>query len=122
MSSTDSTDGFVEVCLLEDLTEGKPLRREVAGIQLALVKLPDGVYAIHDVCPHAGASLAYGDLDGEVLACPKHGACFDVRTGRVLTLPSVRGVISFQTRIADGKVFASVHQINEVTPELLSLP
>lgn len=53
---------------------------QVGGV---LVCRLDGVLcAVQAACPHRGAPLAEGTLDGAILTCPWHGASFDVRTGR----------------------------------------
>lgn len=48
---------------------------------IAVFRVRDRMWAIRDECPHAGASLADGDLDGTVITCPRHGSQFDVTTG-----------------------------------------
>jgi 3-phenylpropionate/trans-cinnamate dioxygenase ferredoxin subunit len=47
-------------------------------------------YAIDDVCTHDGGPLGEGELDGYSIACPRHGAKFDVRTGAALTMPATK--------------------------------
>jgi 3-phenylpropionate/trans-cinnamate dioxygenase ferredoxin component len=47
-------------------------------------------YAIDDVCTHDGGPLGEGTLDGFAIACPRHGAKFDVRDGRALTMPATK--------------------------------
>jgi 3-phenylpropionate/trans-cinnamate dioxygenase ferredoxin subunit len=46
---------------------------------------------IEDACPHMGARLAKGHLDGSRLWCPKHGFCFDLDSGRRLSPPVTGG-------------------------------
>lgn len=49
----------------------------------------DGTWcAVTDRCPHAGAPLSPGELDGAVLTCPAHGSQFDVRSGERLRGPA----------------------------------
>ena len=47
-------------------------------------------YAIDDVCTHDGGPLGEGELEGFTIACPRHGAKFDIRDGRALTMPATR--------------------------------
>ena len=49
--------------------------------RIALFRIGDCVHAIADSCPHSGASLANGRLEGVYVRCPAHGLQFDVRTG-----------------------------------------
>ncbi len=55
---------------------------------IAVFSIGGALCAIRDVCPHAGASLADGELEGTVVTCPLHGSRFDVRTGRRLRGPA----------------------------------
>jgi nitrite reductase/ring-hydroxylating ferredoxin subunit len=48
---------------------------------IALFNIDDVIYAIDDSCPHGGASLAGGKLDGRTVQCPAHGLRFRIDTG-----------------------------------------
>src|SRR5262245_60788665 len=63
---------------------------EIAGEKIALFNFNGEYYAIGDMCPHRGASLAEGFLDGGTVFCPLH--CFDVnlKTGEWSIVPSLR--------------------------------
>ncbi|MHB8449611.1 MAG: Rieske (2Fe-2S) protein [Mycobacteriales bacterium] len=55
---------------------------------VALFRVDGRLSVIADCCPHAGAELAHGDLDGAVLTCPRHGSQFHVGTGERLRGPA----------------------------------
>jgi 3-phenylpropionate/trans-cinnamate dioxygenase ferredoxin subunit len=75
---------------------------------VALFRVPDGVHAIADECSHAEASLSEGEVfDGEV-ECPRHGALFDITSGRALTLPATKPVAVHATEVRDGNVFIQI--------------
>lgn len=78
------------------------------GIQIALFRLEDGIYAINDVCSHERASLAEGVVEGGQVECPQHGARFDIKTGKNLSFPAVTPVDSYPVKIEDGYVFVQV--------------
>ena len=61
-----------------------------------------GIYAIDDMCSHDRGPLDQGKLIGHRIECPRHGAQFDVTNGKVLSLPAVRPIRSYPTRL-DGK-------------------
>ena len=64
------------------------LREVSAGASsLLLVRLGEAIHAVDPYCPHAGGVLAEGTLEGPRLACPVHGAVFDLRDGKVLEDP-----------------------------------
>jgi phenylpropionate dioxygenase-like ring-hydroxylating dioxygenase large terminal subunit len=50
-------------------------------------------------CPHRGASLEYGDIEGGGLRCPYHGWLFDVR-GRCLEMPAEPPNSKFAEKVA----------------------
>lgn len=56
-------------------------RVSLPGLELALFLIDGEVHAIEDACPHAGASLCRGPLNGLRVQCPAHGLRFDLRTG-----------------------------------------
>ena len=75
------------------------------GIDIAVFRLADGYYAIDDECSHAEASLSEGDIVNRCeIACPLHGARFDIRSGENLSLPAVVPVATYETRVENGMV------------------
>ena len=121
MTLITTAPAYQPVCAESDLALGKAKRIIVETIPVAVFRLEDGFYAIEDTCSHQGASLAFGDLEGSVVACPRHGARFNVRTGATMSLPAVGGVRSYPVKIEDGQVFVGIRPISESIPELLRL-
>lgn len=54
---------------------------DAPGGSIAILRIGERLCAIRDECPHAGASLADGVLEGSIITCPRHGSQFDVTTG-----------------------------------------
>ena len=79
---------FVTVATLSDVPEGTLKLVQVGDEEIALANVAGTVYAISDVCPHRQASLSEGELEGELLMCPRHGSMFDVKTGEVSGPPA----------------------------------
>jgi 3-phenylpropionate/trans-cinnamate dioxygenase ferredoxin component len=84
----------------EEVQPGTAHMVEVGGYALAICNTGDGVYTIDNKCTHDNGPLGQGKLDGKAIECPRHGARFDVTTGRVLALPAVRPVKSYPTRVS----------------------
>jgi 3-phenylpropionate/trans-cinnamate dioxygenase ferredoxin component len=61
----------------------------VDGSAVVLFNVDGVVHAIDDSCPHKGASLLNGRLDGHVLQCPAHGLRFDIVSGCVVGAPGI---------------------------------
>ncbi len=80
----------------------------VEGHALAICNTGNGVFIIDNKCTHDGGPLGEGKLDGAVIICPRHGARFDVKTGRVLALPAVRSIKSWPTRITNDDIEVEV--------------
>ncbi len=71
---------------------------------LLLVHLAEGFYAIDDSCPHQGASLSGGKLQGRSIQCAAHGLRFDLASGCMLNAPQVR-VASYPVEVQGDQVF-----------------
>ncbi|GJM10745.1 MAG: Rieske family ferredoxin [Lysobacteraceae bacterium] len=66
----------------------------------------EGEYlAIEDVCTHDGAELTGGEVRGCVIECPRHGACFDLRTGEAMTPPAYEATRTYPVKVDDGRIF-----------------
>jgi 3-phenylpropionate/trans-cinnamate dioxygenase ferredoxin subunit len=99
-----TSTGFVELARSDDVAPGQVRVYEVQGRSIALCNVDGAFYAIDDVCTHDGGPLDQGEIDGHQIECPRHGARFDVRNGRALTLPAVRPVRSYPVQVEDGVV------------------
>jgi 3-phenylpropionate/trans-cinnamate dioxygenase ferredoxin subunit len=75
--------------------------------RLAVCNVDGEFYAIEDVCTHDGGSLDQGELEGEEIECPRHGARFDVRTGRATLMPAVMPVQTHAVRVDGNDLFVS---------------
>ncbi|MGY2067022.1 Rieske 2Fe-2S domain-containing protein [Blastococcus sp. SYSU DS0619] len=87
--------------------DGEMIVVEHEGSVVAVAMLAGELRAFDDTCPHAGCSLAEGELDGQNVICPCHQATFDVRTGDVVEGPAPSGVAVWSVAVADGAVVVS---------------
>jgi glycine/D-amino acid oxidase-like deaminating enzyme/nitrite reductase/ring-hydroxylating ferredoxin subunit len=95
---------FVRACAESELELGKPKRFVLNGRTVLVVKLADGIFAIDNVCGHAGGPLDQGPFSQYVVECPWHGSKFDVRTGAVVNGPATRPQRTYATRVEGGNV------------------
>jgi 3-phenylpropionate/trans-cinnamate dioxygenase ferredoxin subunit len=86
---------FKKVATQSDLAPGQKMLVEYAGEPVGLFNIDGEYFAIEDICTHDGGPLVEGDLHGDVIVCPRHGARFDVKTGQVRTLPAYRPVPTY---------------------------
>lgn len=87
------------IAKVSDTPPGTISVHEVGDLRIALCNVNGRFYAIDDVCTHDGGPLDQGELDGELVECPRHGARFDVTTGRPMTLPAVRPVKTYPVTV-----------------------
>ncbi len=72
---------YIPVGKLNDIPFKSGLVVEIGKFEIALFRLNDTVYATSNVCPHQGAGLADGELEGEEIYCPWHRWCFNIKDG-----------------------------------------
>jgi nitrite reductase/ring-hydroxylating ferredoxin subunit len=90
---------FFKVGAATEIQPKKCKRVEVHGKKIALCPVDGKILAIDDACAHMGGSLSEGDIDGDQIECPRHGARFKISTGEMLRGPGSRGVHTYQVRI-----------------------
>ena len=95
MADTD----FVKVAEVGEISPGDMKPVKVGNEEILLVNVDGNIHACDDVCTHSYASLSEGDLDGEEVQCPLHGAIFNVTSGEVITPPAVESLRLFEVRI-----------------------
>jgi 3-phenylpropionate/trans-cinnamate dioxygenase ferredoxin component len=81
---------------------------QVANREILLVRRGESVWAVAGRCSHEDARLAEGYLEGDAVECPRHGARFDLQTGRQQTLPATRPIATYPVRLAEGAVWIGV--------------
>jgi 3-phenylpropionate/trans-cinnamate dioxygenase ferredoxin subunit len=98
----------VLVASLDALPDGAGYLVEAGGRRLALFRRGTEVFALGDRCSHAEASLAEGDVYGDTVECPRHGATFDLRTGAALSLPATHPVPVYPAEVEGNEVFVDL--------------
>ncbi len=96
---------FVSVAKVADLADPGKTVVEIDDQLVALFHVGGTFYAINDVCTHDGGPLAEGELDGCDIICPRHGARFDIRDGRAVTMPATSPTTSHEVKVEGGEVF-----------------
>jgi len=95
---------FLEVARLDELPEGERLFIEVDEQTIVVFNISGEIFAIADLCSHDDGPLGDGDVDGFEIACPRHGARFDLRTGKVLSLPAIVDIPAYPVKLVDGVI------------------
>lgn len=90
---------YVTVAKAADIASGERIVVEVKDRFIAIFNVGGTYYAIEDVCTHDDGPLAEGDLHEFEIECPRHGARFDIRTGKALSMPATQDVERFEVRV-----------------------
>lgn len=98
----------IDVCAVDELAEGEHVVVDIGGgIEVAVYLVDGEYYAIEDVCTHDNGPLAEGELEGHQVVCPRHGAKFDLRTGKATALPAYMPIETYPVRAESGRVLLS---------------
>ena len=97
---------FVPVAKVADLTDPGKMLVEVNDRLVVLFRIGGNYYALDDVCTHDGGPLSEGSLDTKActIACPRHGAKFDIKNGAALTMPATQATQSHEVKIIGDQI------------------
>lgn len=96
---------FIRVAAADAIADPGKSVFEVNG-ELVVVFHVDGQFScLDDVCTHDDGPLGEGQLEGCTIACPRHGAKFDIRTGAALSMPATRATVCHEVKVEDGAIW-----------------
>jgi 3-phenylpropionate/trans-cinnamate dioxygenase ferredoxin component len=95
---------YIAVGGVEELPEGERFFLEIDGDPIVVFNVAGGLFAIADLCSHDSGPLGEGELDDHAVVCPRHGARFDIRTGKVLTMPAIIDIPAYPVRVREGQI------------------
>jgi 3-phenylpropionate/trans-cinnamate dioxygenase ferredoxin subunit len=100
----------LEVAPLEELPPGEMKLVDANGFRVGVYNCGGELCAIEDRCSHDDGPVALGQWDEEEceVVCPRHGARFDLATGKALSLPAYLPIRTFPVRVDDGIVKVDV--------------
>jgi 3-phenylpropionate/trans-cinnamate dioxygenase ferredoxin subunit len=102
---------WVTVAKINEIAPKRAAVYTVGDHEVAVCNVNGEFFAIDDLCTHDGGALDQGELEGEEIECPRHGARFDVRTGRATQLPAFEPVETHEVRVEGDDVRVGVeHQ------------
>jgi 3-phenylpropionate/trans-cinnamate dioxygenase ferredoxin subunit len=96
---------FVEVARVADVPPGTRFFYDFAEDRVIVFNVDGEFYCVADLCSHDDGPLEDGDLIGYKVYCPRHGACFDIRTGSAQCLPATSPIPSYEVKVEDGRIF-----------------
>jgi 3-phenylpropionate/trans-cinnamate dioxygenase ferredoxin subunit len=96
---------WIDAAAADSLADGQAISIAAGRRTIAVVRSSGAYYAIEDICTHDGAPLTGGEIEGDEIICPRHGARFCLRTGEALTPPAYEPVRVFATKIENGRLW-----------------
>ena len=100
---------WTKVAEVSDVPPGRTKDVAVGSAHVLLCNAGGTLYAVGDVCTHDNGPLGQGALEGFAVECPRHGARFDVRTGKALCLPAMLPVPTYAVKIEGTSIFVTSH-------------
>lgn len=95
---------FQAVSKVADFPANGRLSTIVDDRAVLVIRVADQFYAIEDVCTHDGQPLTDGPINGCEITCPRHGARFDVVTGKALCMPATSPVPRFAIKVEQDQI------------------
>jgi 3-phenylpropionate/trans-cinnamate dioxygenase ferredoxin component len=95
---------FIPIASVDELPVGERIFVLIGDLSIVVFNIAGEYFAIADLCSHDDGPLGEGDLDGYEINCPRHGARFDVRTGKVLSLPAIVDIPAYPVKVQDGEI------------------
>jgi 3-phenylpropionate/trans-cinnamate dioxygenase ferredoxin component len=98
---------FVSVATTSEIPDPGKMLVEVGERLVVLIHAAGHYYALDDICTHDGGPLSDGPLDVAecAIACPRHGAKFDIRTGAALTMPATKPTAAHEVKVEGSQIF-----------------
>lgn len=95
---------FYDIGGVDELPNGERLFLDIGDKPIVVFNIAGYFYAIGDMCTHDSGPLGDGDIDGFEIACPRHGARFDIRNGSVLTPPATSDTPAYPVRVVGDRL------------------
>ncbi len=102
---------FVSVAKTDEVADPGSMLVEVDERLVVLVHAADHWYALDDVCTHDGGPLSDGPIDPEdkSIACPRHGAKFNLESGAAMTMPATKATVSHEVKVDGDQVLVRLN-------------
>ena len=104
----ESKAEFFDIAPVSELPNGERLFVDLGDRPIVIFNIAGELFAIGDVCTHDDGPLGDGMLEEFNIVCPRHGAEFDVRTGKVMQMPAVVDIPAYPVKVVDGMIRVGV--------------
>jgi 3-phenylpropionate/trans-cinnamate dioxygenase ferredoxin subunit len=95
---------YIKILPADQLPQGERIFIEVEGRSIVIFNLAGKLFAIGDICSHDNGPVGDGEIEETEIICPRHGARFDIRTGKATCLPAVVDIPAYPVRVVEGMI------------------
>jgi len=99
---------YMEIAPASELPNGERLFVDIGDRPIVIFNIAGQLYAIGDICSHDDGPLGDGDVEDHNIVCPRHGAEFDIRTGKVESMPAVVDIPAYPVQVRDGTIYLGI--------------
>ena len=104
-STQNNMSQFFDVCKVSDIPMGEARMFEVNEVMIGVFHQAGQFFAMDNACPHAGASLSHGIIEGDVVRCRIHHWRFCIRNGTYLDEKKPKfNIRTYQVRVLDERI------------------
>jgi 3-phenylpropionate/trans-cinnamate dioxygenase ferredoxin subunit len=102
---------YIEIAPVDQLLPGERLFVTVGGKSIVLFNLAGKLFAISDVCSHDNGPVGDGEIEDFDIICPRHGARFDLLTGKATSLPALVDIPAYPLRVLEGMIQIGLNKL-----------
>ena len=104
--ASNSSNGFVDVCAVDDIPEKRAKIAVIAGDRVAVFKYDGKISAVSNACQHQNGPLGEGRIIDGFITCPWHGYQYCPHNGQS-PAPFTERIPTFNVKIENGRVLVS---------------
>ena len=95
---------YYPILEVDELPSGEQMFFSIGNLSIVLFHIGEAYYAIADVCSHDNGPVGEGELIGTEIKCPRHGARFDLTSGKALSMPARVDIPAYPVRVKEGQI------------------
>jgi 3-phenylpropionate/trans-cinnamate dioxygenase ferredoxin subunit len=104
----DQNVTYIKIAAVQEIPENERLFIEINERPIVIFSLNGEYFATGDICSHDRGPIGEGQIEGYEVICPRHGARFDIRTGKVTRFPAASDIPSYPVKVEDGYLYLGI--------------
>ena len=101
---------FHPVAKIGDVSEEDVIGVFIGEEEIALYNVEGEFFATHGICTHENVGLADGFVDGDLIECPLHSACIEIKTGKAVNPPAEVDLQTYPVKVEGDTIYVGVEQ------------